>query len=87
MLVADDRILGKLKETQRVIMQRQLKQRCLLERNGRIGLPTVSDLREKYNNLGLLTRKCSLFLIVNGQASRVRGQRKNNRKVFKCQGA
>ena len=43
-LVATDLILKKLKETQAALMTRQLKQRCYIERDGRMGLPIVSIL-------------------------------------------
>eukprot|EP00354_Favella_ehrenbergii_P001820 CAMPEP_0170468414 /NCGR_PEP_ID=MMETSP0123-20130129/11607_1 /TAXON_ID=182087 /ORGANISM="Favella ehrenbergii, Strain Fehren 1" /LENGTH=96 /DNA_ID=CAMNT_0010734985 /DNA_START=822 /DNA_END=1112 /DNA_ORIENTATION=- len=40
-MVAGSHILSKLKETQKVLMQRQLKQRCYIERDGRMGLPVL----------------------------------------------
>ena len=77
-LVANDLILSKLKNTQKVLMQRQLKQRCYIERDGRMGLPNVSHIRLE---LWLIPNPALLFLLAHGITAEARASPDDNGKI------
>ena len=57
MVIADDRILKHFKIMQGNRMQRQLKQRLLIERSGRIALPMLmGNLRDEEKKVKLQDR-------------------------------